>query len=211
VDDALDDYARSFAAVHPVADFVVVNVSSPNTKGLRALQTADVAKRLFERLQTENRTRGSKPLLVKVAPDLDDDGYDALLAAVTEAGLAGVIATNTSIKREGLRTPANEIARIGDGGLSGPPLATRARAMVKRAREVLGGEATVIGVGGIETADDVIEMLRAGADLVQMYTGFIYGGPFIARAIAQDLVTKLSAANAPSLAALVSRTESPYR
>jgi dihydroorotate dehydrogenase len=184
---AIADYRASFAAVHLHADFVVVNVSSPNTAGLRALQTADVARSLFEALQEDNQRLGAKPLLVKVAPDLEDGEYAALLEEVKRFELAGVVATNTTVARRDLRTPAARIEEIGAGGLSGPPVNARARAMVTMARAALGAKAAVIGVGGIETASDVRAMLHAGADLVQVYTGFVYGGPFLPSALARDL------------------------
>jgi dihydroorotate dehydrogenase len=185
--EAIADYRASFAAVHLHADFVVVNVSSPNTVGLRALQTADVARQLFAALQEDNRRLGAKPLLVKVAPDLADADYAALLEEVKRFELTGVVATNTTIGRSGLRTPASQVEAIGAGGLSGPPVNARARAMVTMARDALGPAATVIGVGGLETAADVRAMLRAGADLVQIYTGFVYGGPLLPSALARDL------------------------
>ena len=187
---AIDDYRASFAAVHVHADFVVVNVSSPNTAGLRALQTADVARELFAALQEDNQRLGAKPLLVKVAPDLADDEYRALLEEVKRFGLTGVVASNTTIARTGLSTPAARIAQVGAGGLSGPPVNARARAMVTMARQVLGAEAAIIGVGGIETTEDVVAMRKAGADLVQIYTGLVYGGPFLPSAIARELATR---------------------
>ncbi len=191
VADAIDDYRASFAAVHVHADFVVVNVSSPNTQGLRALQTADVARELFAALQEDNRRLGAKPLLVKVAPDLEDADYLALLAEVKRFELSGVVATNTTIARRGLATPASRVEAIGAGGLSGPPVKARARAMVTMARQALGPGAAIIGVGGIETVDDVVAMRKAGADLVQIYTGLIYGGPGLPAALARELVTRL--------------------
>jgi dihydroorotate dehydrogenase len=122
-----------------------------------------------------------------VAPDLEDGEYAALLEEVKRFELAGVVATNTTVARRDLRTPAARIEEIGAGGLSGPPVNARARAMVTMARAALGARAAVIGVGGIETASDVRAMLHAGADLVQVYTGFVYGGPFLPSALARDL------------------------
>src|SRR5690606_26282929 len=129
-------YVTSFRAVRSAADFVVVNVSSPNTKDLRAMQAADVARRLFAALMNEASARSGRPLplLVKIAPDLPDDAIDAICVEADRAGLAGVVATNTTISREALATKPSEIERIGAGGLSGPPLFPRALAVVKRAR-----------------------------------------------------------------------------
>jgi dihydroorotate dehydrogenase len=183
------DYKESLRAVLPVSDFVVVNVSSPNTANLRALQSAETAERLLRALVDEAAAmgKGATPILVKVAPDLPDDAYDALLEVVPRVGLAGVVATNTTITRAGLATDAAEVAAMGAGGLSGPPVRARALAMVARARAALGPEKTVIGVGGIEAAEHAKAYLDAGADLVQLYTGFVYGGPLVARTIAAAL------------------------
>jgi dihydroorotate dehydrogenase len=185
IEDAKDDYLASFRTVKDVADFVVVNVSSPNTKDLRAMQAVEIAKPLFEALVAE---AGALPLLVKMAPDLPDESIDALCDAAKDAGLAGVVATNTTIAREGLVTPRDTIEAIGAGGLSGPPVHARALSVVRRVRARLGAEACVIGVGGIDSAETARAMLDAGADLVQLYTGFIYRGPFVARTIARGLL-----------------------
>jgi dihydroorotate dehydrogenase len=208
VDRALDDYLASFRAVRPVADFVVVNVSSPNTKDLRAMQAADVARELFAALRKEDAT---VPLLVKIAPDLTDDAIDALCDVAMEAGLSGVVATNTTIAREGLATSRDVVEAIGAGGLSGPPLAARALSVVTRVRARVGAEACVIGVGGIDSADSALAMLRAGADLVQLYTGFVYRGPSLPRAIARGLSRRMDAEGVSSLAELVARARAADR
>ncbi len=200
VDDeaaVLADYAASLRAVACVADFVVVNVSSPNTPNLRAMQRAESARALLAHL-TRARGGSGPPLLLKVAPDLSDDAYDALLSVVREVGLAGVVATNTTLSRDGLSTPSARVAELGAGGLSGPPLRARATAMVRRAREALGASATVIGVGGVSSADDVTRMRDAGADLCQLYTGFIYEGPSIVADVCRALTIGRSAARAPA-------------
>jgi len=203
---ALDDYRASFRAVRDVADFVVVNVSSPNTKDLRAMQATEVARPLFEALR-EEATRGSSgrvvPLLVKIAPDLADEAIDAIVDCAKAAGLAGVVATNTTIARTGLATPSDVVAQIGAGGLSGKPLFARALAVVKRVRARIGPEACVIGVGGIDSTETALAMLRVGADLVQMYTGFIYQGPFLPSTIARGLLEQMDAEGASSLQDLV--------
>jgi dihydroorotate dehydrogenase len=206
IEGALADYAASFREAARVADFVVVNVSSPNTKDLRAMQGAEIARALFAALAKERAglmgDAARVPLLVKIAPDLSDADIEALLAVVEEAKLAGVVATNTTIARAGLKTDGAEVERIGAGGLSGPPLRARALDVVGRVRRRLGSGVTVIGVGGIEGADDVVAFLRAGADLVQTYTGFVYGGPLLPHATARELSARMAARGASTLAEL---------
>lgn len=200
---AIADYLTSFRAVAGVADFVVVNVSSPNTKDLRALQAADVARALFAALMKEASRLGRVlPILVKIAPDLADEAIDAVCDEAMKAGLAGVVATNTTVSREGLETAAEDIERIGAGGLSGKPLFGRALSVVKRVRTRIGAGPCVIGVGGIDSTESALAMLRAGADLVQVYTGFIYKGPALPSAIARGLAKRMKAENASSLSDL---------
>ena len=188
----VDDYLESFRRVREVADFVVVNVSSPNTKNLRALQGAELAHALLEAVVRENVAGGARaPLLLKVSPDMTNAELDALLDVVRDVKLDGVVATNTTIARVGLETRADIVQTIGAGGLSGPPLRPRALEVVRRAREKLGASTTIIGVGGIETGVDARAFLDAGADLVQLYTGFIYGGPGAPARIARELATPL--------------------
>jgi dihydroorotate dehydrogenase len=204
IDGALADYVTSFREARRVADFVVVNVSSPNTKDLRAMQGAEIARALFAAIARANAEPGrSVPVLVKIAPDLGDAEIESLLAVVEEAKLDGVVATNTTIARAGLRTGAETLASIGAGGLSGPPLRARALDVVARVRARLGRATTVIGVGGVESADDVLAFVRAGASLVQLYTGFVYGGPLLPSAIARDLSARMDARGARSIAELV--------
>ncbi len=187
--DALDaviaDYTASFDAVRPVADFVVVNVSSPNTVGLRGLQGREHARALLSALRERDR---AARLLVKIAPDLDDAQIEDVLAVVEEVGLNGVVATNTTIARRDLRTDAKRVEAIGAGGLSGAPLRGRVVPIVKRVRARLGAKVTVIGVGGVERAEHAQALLHAGADLVQMYTGFVYEGPGAPARIARGLL-----------------------
>ncbi len=205
--DVLDDYRASFRAVRDVADFVVVNISSPNTKDLRAMQAADVARPLFDALQTEATRAGGRgratPLLVKIAPDLPDEAIDAIVDEAKRAGLAGVVATNTTIARTGLATPADVVEKIGAGGLSGKPLFARALAVVKRVRARIGPDACVIGVGGIDGPETALAMMRVGADLVQVYTGFVYEGPFLPRTIASGLLHRMRVEGATTLHDLV--------
>jgi dihydroorotate dehydrogenase len=208
---AIDDYLASFRVAREEADFVVANVSSPNTKDLRALQGAELARALLSELARANASGRRVPLLVKIAPDLADADLDALLAVVRELGLAGVVATNTTLARAGLATRADRIEEVGAGGLSGPPLRARALDVVKRARARLGAGATVIGVGGIETASDVLAFVRAGADLVQLYTAFVYGGPGLAFRLARDLDAALERMGVARLAELRGVAAAPDR
>jgi dihydroorotate dehydrogenase len=185
IDGVVGDYLASFRAVRDVADFVVVNVSSPNTKGLRALQGAELARTLLGALAHEG---SPVPLLLKISPDLSEGDLDALLDVVADVKLDGLVATNTTLSRAGLTSRSDLVRSIGDGGLSGPPLRPRALEVVRRARARLGPDATLIGVGGIETGEHARAFLDAGANLVQLYTGFIYGGPRAPTRIARELV-----------------------
>ena len=187
VDAATDDYVTSTRLVAPVADYLVVNVSSPNTPGLRGLQAAETLRPL---LQAVREAAGSTPLLVKIAPDLPDDEVEAIAALAVDAGLAGLVATNTTVSREGLRTDAAKVEASGAGGLSGPPLRARALEVLRIVRAAVPADFCVIAAGGVETADDVRERLDAGADLVQGYTAFIYRGPFWARQINRGLAAR---------------------
>ncbi|PPF86697.1 dihydroorotate dehydrogenase (quinone) [Subtercola sp. Z020] len=191
VDDAIDDYRSSARALAPVADYLVVNVSSPNTPGLRGLQELDRLAPLLEAVREE---AGSTPLLVKIAPDLTDDEVRRIAELAVSLGLDGIIATNTTISREGLATPAGIVEAAGAGGLSGPPVAARSLEVLRVVRSVVPASLCVISVGGVETADDVAERLAAGATLVQGYTGFLYRGPLWARQINRGLARLRAAA-----------------
>ena len=184
VDEATADYVASTRLVAPVADYLVVNVSSPNTPGLRGLQAVETLRPLLE---TVRDAAASTPLLVKIAPDLADDEIEAIARLAVDVGLAGIVATNTTIAREPLSTPADVVEAMGAGGLSGAPLRERAVAVLRTVRSVVPAEFCVVSAGGVETADDVRERLAAGADLVQGYTAFIYRGPFWARQINRAL------------------------
>ena len=201
VDAVVQDYVASFDAVRVAADFVVVNVSSPNTKGLRTMQAAEHARALLGALAT--RAGGATHLLVKVSPDLDDAQLESLLAVVEEKALAGVVASNTTTTRDGLRTDAAKVGELGAGGLSGPPLRMRALRVVGRVRARLGPKPVIIGVGGVETSEHVLAFVRAGANLVQMYTGFIYEGPFAPRHIVRGLSAALEREGVRSIEELV--------
>jgi len=184
----VDDYLASFRAVRGVADFVVVNVSSPNTKGLRALQGPELARALLQALREESE-RGERrvPLLLKISPDLAQGELDALVTVVQETRLDGVIAANTTLSRGGLVSRPSVVADIGVGGLSGPPLRGRVLEVLPRLRAALGADATLVAVGGVSDAADVRRCLDAGADLVQLYTSFIYEGPGLPSRLAREL------------------------
>ncbi|MEY2848860.1 MAG: hypothetical protein RI885_1525 [Actinomycetota bacterium] len=187
VDAAITDYEESTRLLAPVADYLVVNVSSPNTPGLRGLQELD---RLAPLLRAVLAVAASTPVLVKIAPDLSDEQISRLCALVVELGLDGVIATNTTLSREGLNTPPEIVEGAGAGGLSGAPLAARSLAVLRLIRSVVPPELCVISVGGVDTAADVAERLAAGATLVQGYTAFLYRGPFWARQINRGLIDR---------------------
>ncbi len=184
VDDAVQDYVWSAQRLAPVADYLAVNVSSPNTPGLRGLQELSMLRPLLA--EVRDAAQGT-PLLVKIAPDLDDPQIDGIVDLVGELGLDGIIATNTTISREGLTAPASEVEAMGAGGLSGAPLKQRSLEVLHRIREAAPAELCVVSVGGVTTAADVRERLDAGATLVQGFTAYIYEGPFWARDINRGL------------------------
>jgi len=191
---AVDDYAESTRLCGPLADFVVVNVSSPNTPGLRDLQAVASLRPILAAVRAET----TKPVLVKIAPDLSDDDVDEIADLAVELGLAGIVATNTTISRDGLRTPG--VAELGAGGVSGAPVAARSLEILRRLHKRVGDQLVLISVGGIETADDAWERILAGASLVQGYTGFIYGGGLWAKHIHDGVAAKLKAGGFASLA-----------
>jgi dihydroorotate dehydrogenase len=203
--EAAQDYAASARAVADVADYVVVNVSSPNTPGLRDLQAADrlrpVLVAVREALDAGAGEGRRVPLLVKIAPDLTGPDVDAVADLAVELRLDGIIATNTTTSRDGLTSSAAEVAAAGAGGLSGPPLHGAALAVLRRLRERAGDRLVLIAAGGIETPDDAWERLAAGATLVQAYTGFIYGGPLWPRRMHAGLARRARAAGRSGLGA----------
>lgn len=174
VADAIDDYLESTRRLAPFADYLAVNVSSPNTPGLRGLQELDQLRPL---LTAVHEAAGRVPVLVKIAPDLDDEQIDAIAALAVELGLDGIIANNTTIARSGLSTPDDEVAAIGPGGLSGAPVAARSLEVLRRVRAAVPSDFCVIAVGGVTTEQDVQDRIDAGATLVQGYTAFLYEGP----------------------------------
>ena len=184
VEDAAADYERSARVLAPFADYLAVNVSSPNTPGLRGLQEID---QLAPLLETVRNVAGQTPLLVKIAPDLDDAEIVRICELVLGLGLDGIIATNTTISRAGLTTRASAVEAIGAGGLSGAPLARRSLEVLRLVRSNVPAELCVISVGGVETAADVQDRLDAGATLVQGYSAFIYRGPLWSRHVNRGL------------------------
>ncbi len=186
-EDAVSDYVKCFDRLFDVVDYFVVNVSSPNTPGLRALQEKEPLTLLLKTLQQRNLKDGiSRPILLKIAPDLTNEQLDDIVEIVMEAGIAGVIATNTTIDRTGLHTPA-EIANEA-GGLSGKPLTVRSTEVIRYLSQKSNKAFPIIGVGGIHSPQDAKDKLEAGASLVQLYTGFIYEGPGIVKRICKALV-----------------------
>lgn len=180
VEDAAEDYRTSARLLAPFADYLAVNVSSPNTPGLRSLQEVSALRPILQAVIEESL---GLPVLVKIAPDLADEDIIAVADLALELGLAGVIATNTTIGREGLKTPKERITEIGAGGLSGAPLKERSLAVLRLLNGHLQGKIAIVSVGGIETAAEARERLENGATLVQGYSGFIYEGPLWARRV----------------------------
>jgi dihydroorotate dehydrogenase len=193
LEQAADDYVYSFRRLAAYADYVVINVSSPNTPGLRDLQAEEQLRQLLAALASENAAwaqqqgRAPRPLLVKVAPDLSDEALACIVTVARTGGAAGLVATNTTIRRDGLRTSIDEA-----GGLSGAPLRERATTVVRTLFRLAGNTLPIIGVGGVFSAADAYAKIRAGASLVQLYTGMIYEGPRVASRIARGLVELLA-------------------
>ncbi len=181
-EDAVEDYIICFKKLHDHVDYFVVNVSSPNTPNLRALQDKEPLTALLQSVVSENKkyTR-PRPILLKIAPDLSWSQIDDVIDIVQSVGVDGVIATNTTISRAGLRTAEETIQDIGNGGLSGVPVQDRSTEVIRYINEKTAGNITIIGVGGIHDAASAKEKMEAGASLIQLYTGFIYEGPAIVR------------------------------
>jgi dihydroorotate dehydrogenase len=184
-EDAVNDYIKCFDRLFDVVDYFVVNVSSPNTPGLRELQEKEPLMHILNTLQQRNNKEGvSRPILLKIAPDLTNDQLNDIADIVKQTGIAGIIATNTTISRDGLTSAHKEET----GGLSGRPLTQRSTEVIRYLHQVSGGSFPIIGVGGIHTVGDAIEKLQAGASLVQLYTGFIYEGPALIGRINKQLL-----------------------
>jgi len=190
-DLAYQDYEYCFEALYDVVDYFVVNVSSPNTPDLRALQEKEPLTHLLNRLKERLKTKEeAKPLLLKIAPDLTGGQVDDIIEVIKETRIDGVIATNTTMSREGLLTDRHIMERMGGGGLSGKPVESMSTELIRQLREQLGKNFPIIGVGGVFTSEDARMKLEAGADLVQVYTGFIYEGPSIVKNINQGLLKR---------------------
>jgi dihydroorotate dehydrogenase len=194
---AVDDYRESARQVGALAAYVVVNVSSPNTPGLRDLQAVESLRPILAAVQAETST----PVLVKIAPDLSDADIDEIADLALDLGLAGIVATNTTVSRDGLKTPG--VGELGPGGVSGPPVARRALEVLRRLYSRVGDRLVLVSVGGIETADDAWERITSGASLLQGYTGFVYGGGLWARDIHQGIAERLHDGGFSSLAEAV--------
>lgn len=187
-EQAVDDYVKCFDRLVNVVDYFVVNVSSPNTPGLRALQEKGPLLEILNTLQQRNQQQAnSKPILLKIAPDLTNEQLNDIIEIVQQSEIAGVIATNTTISREGLHSPQTVVNET--GGLSGKPLTQRSTEVIKYLVQQSGGAFPVIGVGGIHSAQDALDKLAAGASLVQLYTGFIYEGPALISSINKKILS----------------------
>lgn len=181
---AVDDYLTCFRELHPVVDFFVVNISSPNTPGLRELQDREPLQRLLSAVMEENRrAKPQRPVFLKIAPDLTLSQVDEIVEIVIQTGLAGMVVSNTTISREGLRTDAMQINNIGAGGLSGKPVFQRSTDLLQYVANKSARRFALIASGGIHSPEDAVAKLNAGADLVQLYTGFIYEGPGLVKRI----------------------------
>jgi dihydroorotate dehydrogenase len=186
-EDAVKDYIKCFDRLFDVVDYFVVNVSSPNTPGLRALQEKEPLTKILNTLQQRNSKNGiSRPILLKIAPDLTNEQLDDIVDIVKETGIAGVIATNTTIIRDGLKS---EKLSVETGGLSGKPLTNRSTEVIRYLFQKSNGAFPIIGVGGIHSPEDAMEKLKAGASLIQLYTGFIYEGPGLVKRINKKILS----------------------
>lgn len=188
-EDYTQDYVSCFEALHPLVDYFVLNVSCPNVSSHAKLEDADYLKELIDEVQKINRKKEKpKPVLLKIAPDLNTRQLDDIIDLVKETGIDGVIATNTSVNRAGLKTSSESLSAIGNGGLSGKPIRERSTEVIRYLSEKSGRAFPIIGVGGIHSASDAMEKFEAGACLVQLYTGFIYEGPQLIREINERLL-----------------------
>jgi len=199
IDKAMDDYLKTFEVVYEMADYIAVNVSSPNTPQLRELQSPAMLSVLLDALQDRNQELANehslsraKPLLLKIAPDLVDADIESIVGVAERASVAGIIATNTTVARTGLQSARREIEAFGEGGLSGAPLRERSNDVIRKIYRLTNGSLPIIGVGGVFDAEDAWKKICAGASLIQLYTGFIYEGPTVARRINEGLRRILS-------------------
>jgi dihydroorotate dehydrogenase len=215
-EEAVSDYLASFERLFPFGHYFVVNVSSPNTPGLRELQERGPLTALLRALAERNAELAARhhteprPILLKIAPDLTEHQVAAIVEMTREVPIAGLVATNTTVSRDGLRTPPARVAAVGAGGLSGAPLTVRSRAMVADLYRRTGGRLPIVGVGGIMSGEDAWQMIRAGASLVQVYTGFVYGGPGFVRSIHSHLLRRLAESGKGSLDEVVGEAQASY-
>jgi dihydroorotate dehydrogenase len=206
---AVSDYVQSAELLAPHADYMVINVSSPNTPALRELQAVEALRPLIRGVQQailRVAPGRAVPLLLKVAPDLHDDDLDAIADLALELELQGLIATNTTIGRGGLTTPAAKVEALGNGGLSGAPLRERSLQVLRRLRARLGDRMLLVAAGGIETADDAWQRIQAGATLVQIYSAFVYDGPGLPSRIARGLAERVTAAGLANVSEAIGRS-----
>ena len=190
-DQAVNDYEICFEKLFPFVDYFAVNVSSPNTAGLRDLQDKEPLTALLNRLQVLNNQKASKkPILLKIAPDLTNEQLDDIIEIVADTKIDGVIATNTTTARSGLKTAKEEVNAIGNGGLSGKPVKARSTEVIKYLSDKSNKAFPIIGVGGIHSKEDALEKIDAGATLVQIYTGFIYEGPALVKRINKAILKR---------------------
>jgi|TARA_B110000908_G_scaffold66186_1_gene80156 dihydroorotate dehydrogenase len=188
-ENAVDDYVICFNELHAHVDYFVVNVSSPNTPNLRALQDKKPLTEILNRLMDLNKEKSAqKPILLKIAPDLTDSQLDDIIDIVADTKIDGIISSNTTIARDNLETDNNRLKEIGNGGLSGKPLTKRSTEVIRYLAQKSNKAFPIIGVGGIHSAEDALEKLEAGADLVQIYTGFIYEGPSLIKKINKEIL-----------------------
>lgn len=196
-ENANDDYLQCFTALYPYVDYFVVNVSSPNTPNLRALQEKEPLTQLLSLLQSENaKMQAKKPILLKIAPDLNSNELDDVIEVVQTCKLDGIVATNTTLDRSNLKASIEQTDAIGAGGVSGKPLTKKSTEIIRYIHQKTNGKIPIIGVGGIHSAQDAIDKLNAGASLVQLYTGFIYEGPALIKKINQEIVKQQSGKSA---------------
>jgi dihydroorotate dehydrogenase len=190
-DDAIADYVYNFNALHDVVDYFVVNVSCPNVKNLTKLQDTDFLTELLGKLKIINATKKvQRPILLKIAPNLDHNALDEIIELIANTGIDGIVATNTETSRDGLKTPKEAIEKIGNGGLSGKPVRERSTEIIRYLSAKSNKAFPIIGVGGIHSEKDALEKIEAGADLVQIYTGFIYEGPNLVKRINKAILNK---------------------
>lgn len=188
-EDAVSDYLLCFETLFDVVDYFVVNVSSPNTPNLRELQERKPLTEILEGIQKANKAKQNpKPVLLKIAPDLSNTQLDEIIDIVRQTKISGIVATNTSITRDGLTSDNNLIKDCGTGGLSGKPIGQRSTEVIRYIAEKSNNDFIIIGVGGIHSPADAVEKLNAGADLIQLYTGFIYEGPGLVKQINKNII-----------------------